>query len=212
MTKKLFPFLLGGLVILLSSFVISKNTIQKSSTVEEARSSFYYILDNRFEGKSDAFIDIFNKTLTYPNDAKDNCRMGLSKISFTVDKDGKMSDVKYNQKLGFGIEDALDTFLKKIQGKWKAGNRKSEFEMTVGFRIKNGRINYRPDADLVVSASPLYKFTTGDNSCGNTEELFKKTEKYMKRKKYNKAKPLVEELLRRFPDDPKVQMFASKTK
>jgi len=138
--------------------------------------------------------------------------MGLSKISFTVDKDGKMSDVKYNQRLGFGIENALDAFLKKIQGKWKAGNRQSEFEMTVGFRIKNGRINYHPDADLVVSAAPLYKFSTKDLSCGNTEELYKKVEKYMKKKKYSKAKPLVEELLRRFPDDAKVQMYASKTK
>ena len=211
MTKKFFPFLLGGLVILLSSFVISKEKISKTPTVEDTRSSFYYILDNRFEGKSDAFLDLFNKTVTYPEEAKENCRMGLSKISFTIDKDGKMSKVKYNQKLGFGIENSLDAFLKKIQGKWKTG-RQSEFEMTVGFRIKNGQINYRPDADLIVSASPLYKFSTGDLSCGNTEELYKKTEKYIKKKKYSKAKPLVEELLRRFPDDAKVQIYASKTK
>ena len=212
MTKKLFPFLLGGFVILLSSFVISQNSSSETPSIEDARSSFYYILDNRFEGKSDAFLDIFNKTVTYPEEAKENCRMGLSKISFTVDKDGKMSQPKYNQQLGFGIEDALDAFCKKIDGKWKAGNRQSEFEMSIGFRIKNGRINYQPDADLIVSATPLYKFSTGDTSCGNTEELFKKTEKYMKKKKYSKAKPLVEELLRRFPDDAKVQMFASKTK
>jgi len=212
MTKKLFPLLFGGLIILLSSFVISKNTIQETPTVEDARSSFYYILDNRFEGKSDAFLDLFNKTLTYPEEAKENCRMGLSKISFTIDKDGKMSKPKFNQQLGFGIEDALNDFFKKIDGNWKTGNRQSEFEMTVGFRIKNGSINYRPDADLIVSATPLYKFSTGDASCGNTDELFKKAEKYMKKKKYSKAKPLVEELLRRFPDDAKVQMFASKAK
>ena len=212
MTKKILPFLLGCAIIFLSSFVFSSNQVQESPSVEDARSSFYYILDNRFEGKSDAFLDLFNKTVTYPEEAKENCRMGMSKISFTIDKDGKMSDVKYNQKLGFGIDKTLETFIKEIDGKWKAFNRKSEFEMTVGFRIKNGRINYQPDADLTVSAAPLYKFSTGDTSCGNTDELFKKVEKYMKKKKYKKAKPLVEELLRRFPDDAKVQMYASKAK
>ena len=211
MTKKFIPFLFGCFLILLSSFTFSHKSVEKIPTVEDTRSSFYYILDNRFEGKSDAFLDLFSKTVTYPEEAKENCRMGLSMISFTIDKDGKMSNIKYNQKLGFGIEKTLDTFLEKIEGKWKTG-RQSEFEMTVGFRIKNGKINYRPDADLIVTATPLYKFSTGDATCSNTEDLFKKTEKYMKKKKYSKAKPLVEELLRRFPDDAKLQMYASKAK
>jgi len=94
MTKKLLPLLLGGFVILLSSFVISNNSTSETPNIEDARSSFYYILDNRFEGKSDAFLDLFNKTVTYPDDAKNNCRMGLSKISFNVDKDGKMSKME----------------------------------------------------------------------------------------------------------------------
>ena len=212
MTKKLFPFLLGGAIILLSSFAYSYRSTEKAPTVEDTRSSFYYILDNRFEGKSDAFLDLFNKTVTYPEEAKENCRMGLSKITFNIDKEGKMSEIKYNQTLGFGIEKTLDAFIEKLDGKWKPFNRKSEFEMTVGFRIKNGHIKYVPDADLTVSAAPLFKFSTGDATCGNTEDLNKKVEKYMKKKKYKKAKPLVEELLRRFPDDAKLQMYASKTK
>jgi len=212
MKKILIPFLLGGFIIVLSSFVTSPNQVQETPVIEDARSAFYYVLDNRFEGKSDAFLEIFNKTVTYPNEAKENCRMGLSKITFTIDKDGKMSEVKYNQKLGFGIDKSLDKFLKKIENKWKAFNRPTEFELTVGFRIKNGTINYRPDADLMVIARPIYQFSTGDASCGNTDELFKKVEKYMKKKKHSKAKPLVEELLRRFPDDVNIQKHASALK
>jgi len=205
MKNYILTFLLGWSIILLSSFIPNEKSSTKNSIQEDTRSSYYFILDNRFEGKSDAFLDLFNATVTYPEEAKENCRMGLSKISFNIDKEGKMSDIKFNQQLGFGIDKALNAFLDKIKDKWKAGNRASEFEMEIGFRIKNGVSNYRPEADIIVTATPMFRFSTGDTTCGNTEDLFKKMNKFIKKKKYSKAQPFVEELLRRFPADATIQ-------
>ena len=191
-------------LLTLSSFIISKTSSiyshnNKITSIEE--SSFYYILDNRYKGGSDAFIEVFSKNVEYPSEAMNNCRVGVSKIKFTITKEGKFESLNISNPLEFGIEKALEEFFKSIEDEWKAWARSSEMEMTVGWAVVSSRDSYYPDADLVIKRIPTYKWSSDDATCAADAKNDKKIKKYLKKKKYAKALPYVEEMMRRYPDN-----------
>lgn len=204
MKKNFLTLTMAICLLTLSSFVISKTSstnLDNNKITYEEESSFYYVLDNRYKGGSDAFIEVFSKNVKYPSDAMDNCRVGLSKVKFTINKDGKFESLKFSNPLEFGIEKALEDFFKSIEGEWKAWARSSEMEMTVGWAVVSKKDSYYPDADLVVKRVPTYKWSSDDASCAADAKNDKKIKKYLKKKKYAKALPFVEEMLRRHPDN-----------
>jgi len=204
MKKNFLTITMAFCLFTFSSFIISNNYSfdshnNNSTTVEE--SSFYYVLDNRYKGGSDAFIEVFSKNVEYPSDAMNNCRVGLSKVNFTISKDGKFESLNFSNPLEFGIEKALETFFKSIESEWKPWARSSEMDMTVGWAVVSNRDSYYPDADMVIKRVPAYKLSTDDASCGIDAKNDKKIKKFLKKKKYAKALPYVEEMLRRYPDN-----------
>jgi len=204
MKKKFLIITMAICLFTLSSFTISNyyspdSNNNKITSLEE--SSFYYVLDNRYQGGSDAFIDVFSKNVKYPSDAMNNCRVGVSKIKFTISKDGKFESLGFSNPLEFGIEKELETFFKSIEGEWKAWARASEMEMTVGWTVVSNKDSYYPDTDLLVKRVPTYKWSSDDASCAPDAKNNKKIKKYLKKKKYVKALPYVEEMIRRYPDN-----------
>ena len=206
MKKNLLNITLLLLVLTLSSFVFLKTEKNNTITSKEF-SNFYYIVDSRYEGGSDAFIELFNKEVKYPMEAVENCRVGLSSIKFTISQEGKLEFVKLSNPLGFGIDKTLNHFFEKTKGNWKKWARSSEVELTVGFRIPINMQSYNPEADLVVSYQSGFDRSTASVGCGGDERNMKKLRKYMKKKKYKKARPYLEEMLRRFPDNEELLEF-----
>ncbi len=204
MKKNFLTIAMAFCLFTLSSFIISENySVENNYTItSNEESSFYYVLDNRYKGGSDAFIDVFSKNVEYPSDAMNNCRVGLSKIKFSISKEGKFESLSFQNPLEFGIEKELEKFFKSVEGEWKAWARSSEMEMTVGWAVVTSRDSYYPDADLVVKRVPTYKWSSDDASCATDAKNDKKIKKFLKKKKYAKAKPYVEEMLRRYPDNP----------
>ena len=204
MKKNFLPIAFAFSILILSSFVFSKkqNELQKNNTITtEEFSNFYYVVDSRYEGGSDAFIELFNKEVKYPMEAINNCRVGLSKIKFTISQKGKLEAVELSNPLGFDIDKTLNHFFELTKGNWKKWARTSEVEMTVGFRLPINMESYNPEADLVVSFQSGFNRSTATVGCRGDEKNIKKMQKYIKKKKYKKAKPYVEEMLRRFPDN-----------
>lgn len=189
-------------ILTLSSFFITtnENAEAKKITLEE-ESSFYYVLDNRFQGGSDAFIELFKEKISYPQEAFDNCRVGLSKIKLTISKDGKLENYEFTNKLGMGIEEKLSHFLDSTNDDWKAWARESEMELTVGFSLITKSDSYYPDADLLVLEKSAFKFATNNEYCDSDAKVEKRVKKYIKKKKYDKALSFAEELVRRHPDN-----------
>jgi len=186
----------------LSSFIfVTPQFSNNNNFTSLEESSFYYVLDNRYKGGSDAFIEIFSKNVEYPSDAMNNCRVGISKISFTISKDGQFESLNMSNPLEFGIEEELEKFFKSIEGEWKAWARSSEMKMTVGWAVVSKKDSYYPDADLIVKRVPTYKWSSDDATCATDEKNDKKIKKYLKKKKYAKAIPYVEEMMRRYPDN-----------
>ena len=192
----------------LSSFIYSEkeNSVKNNNAVTTSLpSSFYYVLDNRFKGGSDEFIALFEKNVSYPKEAFENCRVGLSKIKFTISKEGNFENLELSNPLGFGIDKTITDFFEKIKGEWKAWARSSEMEMTVGFSLVTQKDSYYPDADLLVLEKSAYRWATDNEFCDSDEKINKKVKKYLKKKKFQKALPLVEELTRRHPDNKEYQ-------
>lgn len=184
---------------------ISTSSIDPILKVDE--SSFYYVLDNRYQGGSDAFIELFEKNVTYPKEAFDNCRVGLSKVHLKISQDGKLENFEIQTKLEMGIEETLTKFFEKTKGNWKAWARASELDMTIGFSLITQRDSYYPDADLLVLEKSAFKFATDNEYCDPDTKILKRIKKYFKKKKYEKAKPFIEELMRRYPDSEEYKAF-----
>ncbi|MFK7773089.1 MAG: hypothetical protein AB8F94_13160 [Saprospiraceae bacterium] len=193
-------------VLTLSSFIIStENIADNHEFVNEDNTSFYYVLDNRFEGGSDAFIELFKKNISYPQEAFDNCRVGLSKIKLKISQDGKLEKYEFSNKLEMGIEEKLSAFFDSTKDNWKAWARTSEMEMTIGFSLITKSDSYYPDADLLVLEKSAFKFATDNEYCDGDAKVEKRVKKYIKRKKYDKALSFAEELVRRHPDNQEYQ-------
>ena len=208
MKKNLFAIAAACCVFTLSSFVYSKNhsvpVVEENCNIaltSDAASSFYYVLDNRYEGGSDAFIALFSEKVKYPKEAFENCRVGLSKINLEISQAGTLENFEFTNPLEFGIEKSLTAFFEATKGNWKKWARSSRLEMTVGFSLITKKDSYYPDADLLVLEKSAYKWSTGDIFCDTDAQINKKIKKYFKKKKHDKAIPLLEELLRRHPDN-----------
>lgn len=96
----------------ISGTSINKNGEIKKYTVEEVLPSF--------PGGPDAFIKYLSQTITYPQIARRNNVQGRVVLTFTVEKDGKLSDVKVVSSLGPDI-DAEAVRVIKNSSKWKPG-------------------------------------------------------------------------------------------
>lgn len=202
-------------ILTLSSFIFSDHSTSSNynntfTSIDDNK--FYYVLDNRYKGGSDAFLALFEQKIKYPNDALENCRVGMSKVNLKVDKDGGMT-YELTNPLGFGIDKAVSDFMDLTKSEWKAWNRASELDMTIGFSIVNSSDSYYPhEADLVIKRRPTYKWSTGDMFCASDESNTKKMKKLMKKKKYAKALPYIEEMLRRYPDNEEFKGFLATAK
>ena len=164
-------------------------------------SSFYYVLDNRYQGGSDAFIDLFKEHVSYPEEAFNNCRVGLSKVYLRISQEGTLTSYEFTAKLGMGIEDKLVKFFEATRDQWKAWARGSELEMTVGFSLITQRDSYYPDADLLVLEKSAFKWATDNEYCDPDAKILKRIKKFIKRKKFVKAESYLKEMIRRYPDN-----------
>lgn len=103
----------------------------------------YYAVEDmpKFQGKdSEAFRHYIAENLTYPADAAKNKIQGRVFISFTVDKDGNVTDVKVVR----GVHPALDAEAKRVvesSPQWDPGKQDGDavnvaFTFPIVFKLK----------------------------------------------------------------------------
>jgi protein TonB len=90
-----------------------------------------------FPGGMEAWAKFIQRNLRYPYTAQDAGVQGKVFVSFVVEKDGSISDVKVARGLGYGLDDEAVRVIKKSP-KWKAGMQNKQ---TVRVRY-NMPINY----------------------------------------------------------------------
>jgi len=75
-----------------------------------------------FNGGMDAFFEFLRQNLKYPEAARKNNVQGKVIISFIVEKDGSLSDIKVLRDIGYGAGDEAIRVM-KLSPKWNPGNQ-----------------------------------------------------------------------------------------
>lgn len=76
-----------------------------------------------FKGGLKAFYDYFGKSIKYPKLAKKNNITGTVVVSFVIDKDGSITDIKVLKGIGFGCDEEAIRVLENAP-KWNPGKQR----------------------------------------------------------------------------------------
>jgi protein TonB len=92
-----------------------------------------------FEGGMKAFYKFIQKNLRYPASALDQEKQGKVFISFVVERDGAISDVKVLKGVGYGMDEEASRVIKKSP-KWNPGKQAGKpvrvrFNMPITFSM-----------------------------------------------------------------------------
>lgn len=93
-----------------------------------------------FEGGNDALMSFISKNMVYPSAAKENAIQGTIFLSYVVQADGSLSDIKVLRSVygGYELDREAIRVLKLTNGKWKPGKQNGKpvnVEMKLPFRF-----------------------------------------------------------------------------
>ncbi|MFN0254253.1 energy transducer TonB [Pedobacter ureilyticus] len=94
-----------------------------------------------FPGGMDAWAKYIQKNLRYPSMASENGVQGKVFLSFVVEKDGMITDVKVTRGIGFGCDEEAMRVIKKSP-RWKAGMQNNlpvrvRYNMPISYMMQN---------------------------------------------------------------------------
>ena len=94
-----------------------------------------------FKGGLKAFFDYFGKNVKYPKLAKKNNITGNVVVSFVIDRDGSITDIKVLKGIGFGCDEEAIRVLQNAP-KWNPGKQRGEpvrvsMALPIKFSLKN---------------------------------------------------------------------------
>lgn len=78
-----------------------------------------------FAGGLKAFYDYFSRNVKYPQLAKKNNVTGTVVVSFVIDRDGSLTDIKVLKGIGFGCDEEAVRLLQNAP-KWNPGKQRGE--------------------------------------------------------------------------------------
>lgn len=106
--------------------------------------SVYVIVETppKFPGGEDAMMQFIGKEIVYPAKAKENGISGRVVVSFIINIDGSISDIRTLKSLGWGCDEAVVEVIKAMP-KWTPGTQKGvpvrvQFNLPVVFQLGSG--------------------------------------------------------------------------
>lgn len=184
------------MAVLAAFLILSGLNAQEYSSVSESRKeSIRSILDYRYKGGFYTFEKHFNSTVTFPETANLNCRIGICVASMNIDCNGEIVEVTLKNPLKLGIDEEITNFINSTTGKWNTctDNKYTKFDIPIQFTIRGIETN-STDAVLIVVADPL-----PGQTCFDDEYYIEKVEKLMEKKKGKKVLQYLHHLIRRNP-------------
>lgn len=93
-----------------------------------------------YPGGIEKFYDFLGQNIKYPKEAADNNVQGNVFISFVVEKDGSLSDIKIERKLGYGTDEEAIRVL-KLSKRWNPGQIeqkpvRTKYNIPIKFTLK----------------------------------------------------------------------------
>ncbi len=191
MVRRLFIF--AFFTIILSPFIQGQTASDKADMrFQEIKN----LLDYRFVGGFYTFESMFNKTVKYPEEAKQKCVIGITILSFQVDCNGNIKDIEIRNPLGYGIDKEVTKFIKSTKGHWNScqNNRFTHFSIPIQFTMEGTKTDS-------INAAIVFEGENPGFVCYSDNYFLKKGIEALKKKKGRKAKFYFETLIRRNPFD-----------
>lgn len=139
------------------------------------------------------FFNNFVMKVRHPPEALRKGIMGLSVFSFKVDCEGIPYDFIFTTILRHGIEKEIKETIMQTNGNWRDCNeRNSEDRIKINIVFSINQLYNHDSADVVINA--MVPFHVVDDAI-----LIKQMNKALKKKKYEKAKTSLEQLIMRYP-------------
>ena len=173
-----------GLILLMLAFVSVE--AQNSELVSD------FLSENYQEGEN-AFLLKMYENISYPKAARDVCRVGKLNVEITIAPSGQLKGIGFLNKLplGYGLEEEVIRMVKMAGTGWTKIDSDSLRTVELVFAFQIGEAP-AIKGDINVTATGL--------SCRSNQFYVSRFKKYMKNEKYEKAKEVTEELLRRDSD------------
>lgn len=123
----------------ISCFAFSQSDTATPDLSIERNKTIRQLLDYRFRGGSGEFERLLLQKVSYSQEALTHCVMGTVILSFTVDCDNKMSEMRMRNPMYYGLNEQLQAFYKSTEGNWNScnDNRYTRFEIPILFSIEN---------------------------------------------------------------------------
>jgi TonB family protein len=110
-----------------------------------------------YPGGAEKFYEFLAKNIKYPTAAVDNEIQGNVHVSFTVEKDGSLTDLKVERKLGFGIDEEAIRVI-KLAKKWNPGMQNGKaVRVKYNIPVKFSLDTKSPDKKANAMASVRFK-------------------------------------------------------
>ena len=189
--RKIALFLVCIIFLSVSNQLISQET---KSISQSRKDNIMELLNYRFKGGYYAFEKLFNQTVEYPQMAIGNCVVGIAIISFRVDCDGEVFDVKNKSPLGYGIDHEISIFFSETVGHWNTCNddKYTKFEVPIQFYLAGTKTNTEDALLIIETENPGFL-------CNGDEYYINKIDKYISKGKYKRAMPYINIMMRRDP-------------
>ncbi len=188
--RKKFLFLMFVLM-----FAGSMSFAQESVSVAQSRNKqIHDLLDYRFRGGFYGFKALFLKTVKYTDIARKNCVIGIMVVSFQVDCDGTLHNVRIENPLHFGLDEAMTKFMAVTKGHWnRCHNIKyTRFSVPFQFTMKGTQTDSLNAVISLLGKNPGYV-------CSGDDYYLRKAKEALAKRRGRRAKTYIETLIRRNP-------------
>ena len=132
------------LLLLSAIFLTNIAFCQDEVKVSDDEAIFFVVeVQPEFPGGMDSMYAFIQKNLIYPEKAKAEGIEGRVFITFTIEKDGSVSNVKILRGIGGGCDEAAKEVVEKMP-KWKPGTQRGkpvrvQFNLPIKFELEKDK-------------------------------------------------------------------------
>lgn len=132
------------LLLLSAIFLTNIAFCQDEVKVSDDEAIFFVVeVQPEFPGGMDSMYAFIQKNLIYPEKAKAEGIEGRVFITFTIEKDGSVSNVKILRGIGGGCDEAAKEVIEKMP-KWKPGKQRGkpvrfQFTLPIKFELEKDK-------------------------------------------------------------------------
>ena len=114
-----------AVISMISVFSLNVNAQEEKET--NSKDIIFTVVEEgaEFIGGIDKMMEFLAKNILYPQAAKENRTRGKVIISFIVEKDGSISDIRIIRSLGFGCDEEAVRVI-KLMPKWKPAKQREK--------------------------------------------------------------------------------------